>query len=315
MDLQETMRRWSPCPVCAGNSLGTHVRTDVHSRSWFHSDALVFRSSLRPETQTFRSVLSATTRSSTLAALPPLPLMPASPSVAYPTFTVSKYAPTLPLQPRHTKPPLPPRPGAKGATAPTAHSRLPNPFSFFGKAATTASTASASTSVAEALGELEPAIDVPAFIVDRRVTLKDVGRQLHKALRTEAKDAMAGAGVPSSVMDRTLTFLNAWAPVVKGPKKPGDGAGGLMSSNFVLNAPVDDASAAEQALQDLYAALEEDLRATGSPVSATLRRRTHEGDEEKERERVARRQMDLEARIRDVLEVIERVICTLLYDQ
>jgi hypothetical protein len=272
-------------------------------------DTLVFRSSLHPESKTFRSLLPVSSRVSTLATLAPLPLLPPSPSVPYPAFTVPTYAPSLPLQPRHTKP------LAASVRGSPLHvpSRLPNPFAFFGKAA---ATASAPSTPAAALAEHEPVISVPAFILDRRVSLKDVGKQLTKALRAEAKDALAGAGVPSAVMDRTLALLDTWQPLLKVPKKDsGSGGGSLMSPNYAVNPVTEDADVIEDALQDFYGALEEDLHATSSPTSATLHKRRSDADDEKERDRAARKQVDQEARIKDTLEAVERTICTLLYDR
>lgn len=162
------------------------------------------------------------------------------------------------------------------------------------------------------LAEPEHVIDVAAFTVDRRVVFKDVGKALVKALRAEAKDALAGC--PPWVAERTQSFMAGFHPLLKAPRNSPQGQGSnLMSPAYVVNPLEDAAEDIARDFQDFYAAIEEDLRAGGSPVIA---RRDHEGGhDEKDREKKARGRIDSEAKIREVLETVERTVCSLLYDR
>lgn len=87
-----------------------------------------------------------------------------------------------------------------------------------------------------------------------------------------------------------------------------------MHPAYEVNPRVDEAEEVGQTFQEFYDVIENDLYATSSP---RLSRRKQEGsvDDEKDRERRERDQEKNEAKIRDILEVIERTVCTLLYDR
>lgn len=246
-----------------------------------------------------------------LSSLPPLPILPAATSTPYPVFTVPAYAVALPLPPKPLsagKPPLPPRPGVRSSPLQTP-SRLPNPFSFFSKQA--AANPPTAASLAPPV-EPENAIDVAAFTIDRRIVFKNVGKALTKALRAETKDQLAG--VPPWVTERVQAFMACLYPVLKAPRgSPQSQGSHLMSPAYVVNPLEDAVENVARDFQDFYATLEEDLRAGGSPV---VGRRSHEnGDDEKEKERKMRGRVDSEAKIREIMETVERVVCSLLYDR
>ncbi|KAL6306233.1 hypothetical protein BKA93DRAFT_895417 [Sparassis latifolia] len=135
------------------------------------NDTLTLRSALQPASKPFQALLSPSTRTSALSALPPLPLpleppspTPSSPAsvtgASYPTYTISLHPAPLPLPPRPqaiAKPPLPPRPGTRVVSAPhgppqpavqTHGSRLSNPFaSFFARATPPASPTMSTSSL------------------------------------------------------------------------------------------------------------------------------------------------------------------------
>lgn len=218
------------------------------------------------------------------------------------------YATALPLPPKPlsaAKPPLPARPSIRGSPLQTP-SRLPNPFSFFSKQNT------ASPPAATALAppaEPEHVIDVAAFTVDRRIVFKDVSKGLIKALRAEEKELLAS--VPTWVSERAQGFMAGLHPLLKAPRgSPQSQGSHLMNPAYVVN-PLDDAAEdISRDFQDFYAALEDDLHTGGSPVV----KRGHENGEE-EKEKKAKGRVDSEARIREILEVVERTVCSLLYDR
>jgi hypothetical protein len=190
------------------------------------------------------------------------PHLPVAPSTRHPTFSVSAYAPALPLSPLPAsviKPPLPPRPGA-----PTHASCLPNLFSFFGKGAAPPLPAAAAAAASPAVAEPETVVDVSAFVLDRRVVLKNAGKALTKALRAEAKDMLAATSVLSDAADRAQGFLPRHAPLFRAPR--GAGAASLMRPAHKPNAAADDAEALAVAFPDFYAAVEDELHASASPT-------------------------------------------------
>lgn len=251
------------------------------------------------------------TRPAALSGLPSLPILPATTTTAYPSFTVPAYAASLPLPPKPlsaTKPPLPPRPSIRGSPLQTP-SRLPNPFSFFSKQSTASPPAVASLAIP---AEPEHIIEVAAFTVDRRIVFKDVGKALVKALRTEAKEQLAS--VPPWVSERTQSFMAGLHPLLKAPRgSPQSQNSHLMSPAYVVNPLEDAAEDLARDFQDFYSALEDELHAGGSPV---VGRRGHDnGEDDKEKERKTRGRVDSEVRIREILEVVERTVCSLLYDR
>jgi hypothetical protein len=159
-------------------------------------------------------------------------------------------------------------------------------------------------------------IEVPAFIIDRKVVLRDVGKHLTKALRAEIKDLLSAASVPTAVADRVQGLIAIYQPVLKMTKRSGqpNQSSSLMNPAYEINPRVEDAEDIAQAFQEFYDIIEEELYATGSPNLLT-RIRPEGSSDEKERERKAKNQELNEVRIKDILEVIERTVCTLLYDR
>jgi hypothetical protein len=148
--------------------------------------------------------------------------------------------------------------------------------------------------------------------------IKDVAKNLTKALRAEIKDGLNGA--PAWVVDRTQAFVAGFHPLVRAPRRAATSttaSPGGNGSNYISN-PLEEDSHEDVArdYQDFYATLEEDIRTGGSPT-ILMRRSKDEayGEDEKERERRSRIQENSEARIREILEMVERTICSAFYER
>ena len=253
--------------------------------------------------------MASSTRVSALASLSPLPPVPLSQS--YPIFTLPAYTNSLPLPPHGvTKPPLPPRPGQR-APSQTSSSRLSSSFaSLFGKSsAPTAPTPTPSNNA-----EHEHAIEVAAFTINRRIVRKDVSKAINKALKIEVKEALSSAGAPSWVIDRVHDFTAGLYPFVRSS----DGKQGVTpSSLYVIDPPQETAEELATQFQGFYVEIEERLLAGGvSPVTARpIREAFLETEQEKARERRPNGKAVGEQQTREILEAVERVVCSLFYDR
>ncbi|RDB15935.1 hypothetical protein Hypma_003597 [Hypsizygus marmoreus] len=318
-------------------------------RGVLNNKTLTFRSSIHPSSKVFQDLLAPSSRPTALATLPNLPTLPTT-SSTYPTFSIPSQAASLPLPPRTpspnpVKPPLPPRPGARAVSAPstssTSTSRLANPFaSLFGGGSSNSLTfpkvpvapaAPAPGSPTPSIRSLdshtqsEPVVDVSAFTIDRRIVRKDVAKDMNKALKKEVKDALGEAALPAWVVDRVHEFTAEWYPFVR-DKTPGGGRGGEKAGKegsafgvaWVGDSPEDTATR----MQDFYLGLEQDLRVwVSSFLGRGKREREVDGEGEKnaggsvEDERRVRDKIDNEAKIKEVMDAVERAICSLFYDR
>ena len=288
------------------NALGTCPRLIVDGSS----NTLILRSSLLPGSKPFEGLLVPSTRVSTLASLPPLPLVP--PSHSYPSFPLPAHTDSLPLPPHVVaKPPLPPRPGQR-ATAQTNSSRISSSFaSLFGKSS--APTIPAPTLPTQNT-EHEPAIEVSAYTIDQRIVRDDVCKAINKTLKSEVKETLSSSGVPSWVIDHVHDFTIGLYPFVKNTDtKPG----APPSSLYVIDPPQETAEELAMQFQSFYVELEEALLAGGSsPVTARpIREGFMEAEQEKARERRPNGKSVSEKQAREILEAVERVICSLFYDR
>ena len=209
------------------------------------------------------------------------------------------------------KPPLPPRPGQR-ATTQASSSRLTSSFaSLFGKSPTPA----APTQPAPPQNaEHEHAIEVAAYTIDRRIVRKDVGKAMNKALKLEVKEALSSSGVPSWVIDHVYDFTVGLYPFARSRDVK---QGTTSSPLYVIEPPHETAEELARQFQYFYAELEEDLLAGGSsPVTARPAREAFsEADQEKARERRPNGKAVSEPHAREILEAVERVICSLFYDR
>lgn len=284
-----------------------------HDKRYTHSEKLTITSTLPITSKSFKGLTSPSTRASTLLTLPPLPIFSAT-SPAFPQVHVHDFIASLPVPPRNSippKPPLPPRPGAR-PSAPQSTSRLANPFaSFFSKTATPVSAPATPSSVPEA-PHIDHVIEVSAFTIDSALNRRNISKDLTKFVKNEIKEALTGC--PSWVLDRTQTFSTTFVPFPKAPRRPKDGNGNQIiasdqSSLLSLVADEDPIEEVSQAFQLFYEKLEEDLKAEGS--SSSFRRKDgRQSEDEKEKER-----HELDDKVRDTLEKVERALTTIFYDR
>ncbi|THH06133.1 hypothetical protein EW146_g9708 [Bondarzewia mesenterica] len=285
------------------------------------SKTLTLRSSLSPGSKTFEALSAPSSRASALASLPPLPLISSSPlSQTYPTFTLESYTATLPLLPHVVaKPPLPPRPAQRPSTSQGTSSRLSTSFaSLFGKSSAPSTPTPIS---APALPESEHAVEVAAFTIDRRIIRKDISKKINKALKTELKETLLMSNAPSWVVDRVNEFTLGLYPFIKNPSSPkgpfaqNDG-GASPTPPYMIDPPKETPEEMSQQFQEFYAVLEEDLHAEQSPTTARPRNgQTFAAEQERDREKRAMEDATGKEGIKEVLEVVERVVCSLFYDR
>jgi len=179
--------------------------------------------------------------------------------------------------------------------------------------------------------------EVPAFTIDRKIIHKGVSKEMNKALKAEMKAALLAAPVPGWVADRTIEFTVDWFPftiaATTAPhldKKNSKDKGKVYEVN-----PVEEGSEdAAERLQDFYFELEQDMRAHtpfrpkhSIPVSREgsmkhadreqVVEKEPESDAEnvKEREMKEHEKLDSDAKIRDIMEAVERTVCSLFYDR
>ena len=162
--------------------------------------------------------------------------------------------------------------------------------------------------------EHEPAIEVAAYTINRRIVRKDVNKAINKALKNEVKETLSSSGVPYWVIDRVHDFTAGLYPFVKSHDVK---QGATPSPLYVIDPPQETAEELAAQVQAFYAELEERLLGGGpSPVTA---RPTHENfldsEQEKARERRPSGKALSEQHTRKVLEAVERVICSLFYDR
>jgi hypothetical protein len=209
------------------------------------------------------------------------------------------------------KPPLPPRPGQRATTQPSS-SRLSSSFaSLFGKSA---APAAPTPPPPPQNAEHEHVVEVAAYTTDRRIVRKDVSKAINKALKLEVKEALSSFGVPSWVVDHVHDFTTGLYPFTRSRDVK---QGTTSSPLYVIEPPHETAEELARQFQSFYAELEEDLLAGGSsPVTARPAREAFpEGDQEKARERRSNGKAVSEQRAREILEAVERVICSLFYER
>ncbi|KAH9992727.1 hypothetical protein BJV74DRAFT_950918 [Russula compacta] len=254
-------------------------------------DTLTLRSSLLPGSKPFEGLLVPSTRVSALASLSPLPPVPSSPlSQSYPIFTLHAYTNSLPLPPHVVAKP-PSHRGLDNSPGSTTPAPMPPPQN----------------------AEHEHAIEVAAYTVDRRIVHKDVTKAMNKALKTEVKEALSSSGVFSWIIDCVHDFTVGLYPFVRSRKVK---QGTTPSSPYVIDPPQETAEELAAQFQAFYVELEEGLLAGGgSPVTARPRESFPEAEQERARERRSNGKAVSEQHAREILEAVERVVCSLFYDR
>ena len=277
-----------------------------------YSETLTLRSSFLPSGEAFEGLLLPSTRVTALASLSPVPTIPSSTlSNKYPTFTLPAHTHSLPLPPHVVaKPPLPPRPGQR-APLPMGSSRLSSSFaSLFGK---TSAPATPTPTPPPQNAEHEHAIEVAAYTIDRCVVRKDISKAINKALKDEVKESLSASGVPSWAIGRVHDFTAGLYPFVK----IRDAKYGTASSPpYIIDPPHETAEELATQFQTFYAELEEALLTGGNSTAARpVRDNFLEAEQEKARERRPSGKVVSEQHVHEILEAVERVICTLFYDR
>ena len=308
----------------------------------FISEILTFRSTIHPSSKLFQELFNPATKASIPYLLPPLPTLPPDMTpLAYPQFIVPSYAASLVLPPRSqsaTKPPLPPRYNNRPNTANSAAtpSRLTNTFAaLFGSSTnyTKASNTPVSASPPASLHSIDSGqdshapIEVSAFTIDRRIVRKEIGREMNKILKAELKAALNASAslgnipMPSWIVERVQDMTATWYPFVKAPsnsplKKKHGSEKETSSIGYFVNPVAENPDDAAERLQDFYLCLAQDMRVGGMPFSSKRREKDGEGGEdEQERDKREHEMMEIETRVRDVMEVVERSITSLFYDR
>lgn len=273
------------------------------------SDKLYIRSAVPTTSKIYSELANVSTRATALKSLPPLP-DPVLPQQSFPEFTLTSYCEILPLPPRSglpPKPPLPPRPGAKAPPTQNA-SRISNPFaSFFTKTTTPSSSPALLPSDPHLVDHI---VEVSAFTIDRPVIRRIVVKALTKAIKNDIKESLGS--VPTWVIDRVNAFCSSMIPFPKTQRMSREGtAVDRIVPAYTVSLYEELPDELEDAFQAFYDALEEELKVDG--VAATFRRREdkHVNDE-------TARSKDKtihDTRTRDILERVERTLCSVFYDR
>ena len=271
------------------------------------SDKLTIRSAIPATSKSYVQLANTSTRATALKSLPPLPT-PQLPQSSFPEFALGAYSESLPLPPRSglpPKPPLPPRPGLK-TPASQPSSRLANPFaSFFSKPSTP------SSSPAPLAADSPPSdhvVEISAFIIDTPIIRRTVVKSLAKAIKSEVKELLGS--VPTWTVDRVQTFSASMLPFPKKQRSTREGtAVDKIAPAYSVAAYEELPGDLEDAFQAFYESIEDELRVDGSPT--TFRRRDDKPDDDSVRAKAK----DQDEKVNDVLERVERTLCTVFYDR
>ncbi|KAI0339369.1 hypothetical protein BDW22DRAFT_1336368 [Trametopsis cervina] len=254
-----------------------------------------------------------------------------------------------------SKPPLPPRPrttagsttaaGAAATSTPAATaSRLSNPFaSLFGRASTPApqtppaspqtaltplhgaasDVQSSSSSVNAADGGTEHALGVPAFTISRRIVRREVARALLTGVRRDVGATLAASGAPTWVAERVeefaererlLPFIKSSARAKGRQHEDAGGGGYVVAAGWDEEESMDDVG---RRVQGLYADVEALLvkrKWKGGRTSGLEEELDTEKESEAE-EHAHPEEDERTKRIREVVEAVERALCTVFYDR
>ncbi|KAF8739059.1 VPS9 domain, partial [Rhizoctonia solani] len=313
------------------NQTSSPIVTVSGVRGTLQGTNIAFRSLMNTASINFKSLLSATTRTTAFASLPPLPVpLATSPTPPYPSAQVQGQTPSLPLLPRPVQPPpLPARPGttASQQTRPSnpppqsATSRL-NPFaSLFGSARNTptptpppianvtptplappppSDTGSARSSVD--LTSSEGPV-VAAYTIDRRISRAAIAKEATRAIKGEIKSVLAVQGVPSWVKDRVVAFVNPLLPIPKASRHASSSGSKIPTPD--MSSP----QACSDSIQYFLSSMEDELFA----YFGSKKKEDPNADEKAATDRANNEEK--ERKMREVMEKVERAICALFYDR
>lgn len=283
-------------------------------RGIIENDTLSIRSALPINSKAFRSLASHSLAShgspnSVLQGLAPLP-QSAILSTDYPSFGVQAHASHLTIPPASdSRPPLPPRPGQRVVSSP-ASTRLTSALgSLFSKspAPSPANTLSAAQG-----SELHQALDLPAYIIDKKIVRPDVEQRIAASILKELQSALAE--FPSPVVDRIITYVQLPIPDYLTeethrfatpllPSQTPPTPGGDLKGHSLRELEPD---ALADVIQDLFEAVEKDLRNGTVPDAPVVG-----GSNEEE---PAQASLDSDESVRRWMDLIESVLCNAFYD-
>ncbi|KAJ3503372.1 hypothetical protein NLJ89_g8464 [Agrocybe chaxingu] len=260
-------------------------------RGTLDDETLTFRSTINPTCKLFQDLLAPLTRTTALSHLPPLPT-----STKYPKFHLPSYSSNLHVPPRAQPPNLLSHP-AKQQTCPSDPNQQP-------------------LRVALRRQRTKPKPPLPGFAIDRRIVRKDLAKELNKALKAEIKASLSASSGPSWLAERVHDATAPWFPFIKTTAPSRRKAGLEKESNgnaYIVNPFEENPQDCSEHLQDIYLALEQDLR-TSLPKKKDKEAES-DVEDEKEREKRESERMETEIWVREVMEVVERTITSLFYDR
>jgi hypothetical protein len=203
----------------------------------------------------------------------------------------------------HKKPNLPPRPGVQlSGSGSLPAPRLSNPFaSFFGSR--TAASITSSSNLSSTSAETDKAIDISAIVIDRKILMNTVSRQIYKEMMREVQDALKEAGVPFWVVERVSSFMTPYLPVMKSKR---NGTYSLQDDTSCSKP----AAELSDAFQNFYEDLEQEIRSSKRSPRKQEDVTTSQNSVESEKGMGMN-----EEKIHEIVESVEKVVCTVLSDR
>lgn len=139
-------------------------------------------------------------------------------------------------------------------------------------------------------------IDVPVYVIQGRITRKDVVAGMGAALKTELTESLTG--LPTWMVDKALEFTSPLYPSLS-KEQPTASSPNAKSIFPDLTSP----TSASESFQLFYTSLENELRSQQEKDGSLSEKRLEAHDEE------------AEVKNRLTIERVERAICALFYDQ
>lgn len=175
------------------------------------------------------------------------------------------------------------------------------------------------------------------LVIQKNITRKEVGKEINKSVRRDAKTSLlhshdrhvdVAVEMPEWVLDRVLEFCEPWFPFVRAPKTISSsklsGVGGGRpdrekakdKDEWIVN-PVEVESFDDTVdfAQEFYAQLEDYLHVELDGLQPSSTSPAGEDEKEMEADHAASGTMESEQKIRGILEVVEKTICSLFYDR
>lgn len=165
-------------------------------------------------------------------------------------------------------------------------------------------------------------IEVSAFAIDRRILRKDISKEINKGLRSELKAAFKSGTqpLPRWVTERIHELTADWYPFLNarsnGPHKRDSGSTSnkdATTQSYEINSIDENLEDTSERIQDFFTLLEQDLRLSGGPAGSSRR---SDKESVSDVEGVGEESnIETETKIRETLEVVERLITWLFYER